>query len=81
MKLKAKYQEIKNEEKQGIELYFKTIPDYTDRKKLKENGYKWHNAKKCWYKKESANITKKAEKIINELGVKVGDIFKSSWRI
>lgn len=81
MKLKAKYKEIKNEEKQGIELYFETIPDYADRKELKENGYKWHNVKKCWYKKENVNIVKKAEKIINELGVKVGDIFESSWRI
>lgn len=53
MELKTKYIEKKNEEKQGIELYFEDIPTREEREQLKANGYKWHNAKKCWYIKQN----------------------------
>lgn len=49
MELKTKYVEKINEEKQGKELYFEEIPTEEERRQLKANGYKWHNAKKCWY--------------------------------
>ena len=77
--IKTNYKEVKNEEKNGIELYFEAIPSYNERQILKENGYKWHNAKKCWYKKEG-KITKVVEKIKKTAhSLKVGDILESSW--
>ena len=69
---------ITNEKKQGEELYFKQKPQYDIIKELKKNGYKWHNTKKCWYKK--LNYKRKAkEEQKNYLGIKVGDIFCFSW--
>ena len=53
MEIKTKYVEKINEEKQGIELYFKEIPTKEEREQLKANGYRWHKAKKCWYIKQS----------------------------
>lgn len=84
---------VKNLEKKGIELYFSEKPGKKVLKMLKENGYRWHNLKKCWYAKENENTLKVAENIkgekiakaktiakkINELGVKIGDIFHMSW--
>ena len=52
MKLKTKYVEKINEEKQGIELYFEAIPTAEERTILKNNGYRWNNAK-------NAGISKK----------------------
>lgn len=49
MELITKYIEKINEEKQGKELYFEEIPTKEEREQLKTNGYKWNNAKKCWY--------------------------------
>ena len=69
---------ITNEEKNGEELYFEQKPMYDIVKELKSNGYKWHNVKKCWYRKfDYTETTKKEQK--NYLGVKVGDIFHFSW--
>lgn len=69
---------VTNEEKQGEELYFESKPDYEVLKTLKSNGYKWHNTKKCWYRKLNyMKIAKKEQK--NYLGIKVGDIFCFSW--
>ena len=56
---------ITNEEKQGEELYFEQKPSYEIIKELKSNGYKWHNVKKCWYRKLNYTETaKKEQKII-----------------
>lgn len=68
---------ITNEEKQGEELYFDNKPVYDIIKVLKQNGYRWHNTKKCWYRKLNC-IGKTTEKK-NYLGVKIGDIFHYSW--
>jgi hypothetical protein len=78
MELVTLYKEVKNEEKNGIELYFEAIPTYKEREELKNNGYKWNPAKKCWYVKIGG--TKRKEKGgANELGVKVGDMFVMVW--
>ena len=53
MEIKTKYVEKINEEKQGIELYFEAIPTAEERTILKNNGYRWNNAKKCWYIKKN----------------------------
>ena len=79
MSILTNYKEVKNEEKNGIELYFEAIPTYQERQELKENGYKWHNQKKCWYKKEGkiAKVAEKIKKTVHSL--KVGDILEASW--
>ena len=47
-----------NEMVQGIEVYFDTKPAYDIIKELKENKFRWHNVKKCWYvKKDLLNGT------------------------
>ena len=40
-----------NEEKNGEELYFEEKPEQNVIDTLKENHYRWHIQKKCWYKK------------------------------
>lgn len=72
---------ITNEEHQGEELYFDEKPTPEIINTLKENCYKWHNVKKCWYRKLSytgkTKTTKQTQQ--NYLGVKIGDIFHFSW--
>ena len=60
MEIKTKYEERRNEEKNGLELYFETIPSPEEREELKKNGFKWSSYNKCWYK--SLNYTPKEEK-------------------
>ena len=63
MNIKTNYKEVKNKEKNGLELYFEAIPTPEERKELKDNGFKWHGIKKCWYRSENYTKTeKKAEK-------------------
>lgn len=72
---------VVNEEHQGEELYFNEKPTAEIIATLKENCYKWHNGKKCWYRKleykGKTRETKQDKK--NYLGVKIGDIFSFSW--
>lgn len=72
---------VVNEEHQGEELYFNEKPTAEIIATLKENCYKWHNTKKCWYRKleytGKTRETKQDKK--NYLGVKIGDIFSFSW--
>ena len=84
-----------NEEFNGIEITFESKPADDIRSTLKENGFRWHRAKGLWYAKQTAErialaeslaegktpeapMTKKAEKA-NKFGVKVGDLFRTSW--
>lgn len=71
---------ITNEEKKGEELYFDSKPDYEIIKELKNNSYKWHNQKKCWYRKlDYTEARRTAGEKTNYLGIKIGDIFHYSW--
>lgn len=47
---------LRNEEKQGIELYFNSKPAQAVLETLKSNGFRWHSIKKCWYAKDSEKI-------------------------
>lgn len=69
---------VTNEEHQGEELYFDDKPTEEIITILKENGYRWHRAKRCWYRKLDYTGTKQ-NKQQNYLGVKIGDIFHYSW--
>lgn len=53
-----------NEEKQGIELYFRNKPSEEVRCNLKTNGFKWSKFNKCWYIKD----TEKARTYLKETG-------------
>ena len=84
---------LKNNEKKGIEVYFESKPSSETIKKLKTNGWRWHSVKKCWYAKETEkNIdfvktltnqevksSEEKEERVNIYGIKVGDVFYSSW--
>lgn len=39
----------------GIEVYFKDKPDTATIEKLKENHWRWHPTKKCWYTRKSTS--------------------------
>lgn len=72
--------EIKeNEILKGVEVYFKEKPDYETIKKLKNLGFRWNFKKLCWYIKKSLLENKDKVENKNILGVKVGDVFCSSW--
>lgn len=71
---------VTNEEHQGEELYFDNKPEYNVITLLKGNGYRWHNVKKCWYRKINYTGAKQNnQEQKNYLGIKVGDIFHYSW--
>lgn len=65
----AKY----NQEKQGVELYFQEYPGTKVIKQLKENAYRWHNVKKCWYSKIDSETLKIARKYA-EVNIQEQDI-------
>ena len=56
VKTSNEFEIVENDAKQGIELYFKGIPDADFRNELKSHGFKWHPSKKCWYAKKTDNI-------------------------
>ena len=51
-------QVVNNEEKNGIELYFDEKPCANILMQLKEMGFRWHRAKKCWYSKNTESNAK-----------------------
>lgn len=82
-----------NTEFNSTEISFEGKPSEAIREALKALRFRWHNVKKVWYgyktreeveaaiKGETAKTKaapKKTEKA-NKYGVKVGDIFESSW--
>ena len=85
---------VRNQEKNGIELYFNAKPKSEILRLLKDNHFRWHSSKRCWYIKYSEiamkvvelinegkieNVSHETLKQENELGIKVGDIFYTSW--
>ena len=54
---------LENTAKNGIEIYFESIPKKEILNKLKENLFKWHAIKKCWY----ARATEKARELATSL--------------
>lgn len=83
----------RNEEHNGIEIYFNEKPGNAIREALKGLRMRWHNIKKCWYGKVDETAVRSAiggkptvdataalaadEQNIH--GVKVGDLFYTSW--
>ena len=84
LEIKKNCKVIKNQEKNGEELYFDEKPSKEVLETLKSNGYRWHNKKFCWYRKLNYTGNQKSNKVVkptkeNYLGVKIGDIFVYSW--
>lgn len=82
----------RNEEHNGIEVYFDEKPEAAVREVLKGLRMRWHNAKKCWYGKVDETAVKSAiggeadaapaapaADEPNIHGIKVGDLFYTSW--
>ena len=44
-------QVVENQEQNGVEIYFQTKPAAEVIQELKDNKFRWHKAKKCWYTK------------------------------
>lgn len=91
-----------NEQYKGIEVTFTEKPSRATLDALKAEGFRWHNARRLWYAKQSekrlelvrsisdsdapTEALKQAKKrvteekpTVNKYGVKVGDLFYSSW--
>lgn len=60
-----------NQDHNGIELYFSEKPNSSVINALKESGWRWHNGKKCWYNRQTAETLKQAEAITNEKTMKM----------
>lgn len=45
----------RNEEKNGIELYFDVYPLAGTKEAMKREGFRWNGKKACWYAKRSTN--------------------------
>lgn len=52
-----------NDEHNGIEIYFDSVPSDEIRARLRENGWRWFRAKKCWYTRRSDAAIALAEEI------------------
>ena len=77
----------------STEVAFEGKPNEAVRNALKEMRFRWHNVKKVWYGYKDENTVKTAienaengkptkttqKEKVNKFGVKVGDIFSSSW--
>lgn len=55
-----------NNEQNGIELYFDEKPSGNIITELKENKWRWHKVKKCWYAKNTEDKLTYAKNITNE---------------
>lgn len=75
MNIMTSYTEKYNKEHKGIELYFTKIPSKEERQELKDNKYKWHSTKKCWYKRQPKEEVKKEVKEKEKMNIKLETIY------
>lgn len=54
-----------NKKKEGIEIYFSSMPSGLERDTLKENNWKWSSFNKCWYIKK-AEIELETKKLVEK---------------
>ncbi|MGM9619669.1 MAG: hypothetical protein ACI3W8_07555 [Oscillospiraceae bacterium] len=58
----------KNKELNGIEIYFDKKPEDAILQELRSGGWRWHNAKKCWYNRDSRTNEALAQKLCGNDG-------------
>lgn len=56
---------LENKKLNGLELYFNEKPESQIIAALKQNGFRWHNLKKCWYSKINDKITQFVNNLSN----------------
>ena len=56
-----------NDERNGIEIYFDSVPSEEIRTKLREFGWRWFKAKKCWYTKLCGGSAKSTGVVMPEM--------------
>ena len=54
---------MRNPEHNGLEIYFPSIPNEYIRSKMKEQGWRWHRQKGCWYNRENFDSRALAKRI------------------
>lgn len=57
---------LKNEEKNGLEIYFDGKPDEATRNLLKENKWRWFGEKACWYNRYSEANEQLAKRLCDD---------------
>ena len=55
-----------NEERNGVEIYFDSIPSDEIRAELREGGWRWFKAKKCWYTRQSDEAIAFAKRVCGD---------------
>jgi hypothetical protein len=71
--------EIKrNEEKNGIEIYFKVYPLAGTKSTMKKNGFRWNPKKACWYAKYSLDAQAIADIIADTTDEEYAEIAKET---
>lgn len=71
--------EIKrNEEKNGIEIYFNVYPLAGTKSTMKKNGFRWNPKKACWYAKYSLNTQAIADIIADTTDEEYAEIAKET---
>lgn len=52
-----------NDDLNGVEIYFDSMPDESIRNEMKAINYRWHRAKKCWYTKQNEDTMALAKRV------------------
>lgn len=85
------YTITRNEEFNSLEITFDAKPSAAIREALKSLRFRWHSVKQCWYGYTTEDAARAAidgkptedkpakPEAFNKFGVKVGDLFYSSW--
>ena len=55
-----------NDDLNGVEIYFDSMPDESIRNEMKAINYRWHRAKKCWYAKQNEDTMALAKRVCGE---------------
>lgn len=55
-----------NLEHNGIEIYFASKPQEAVLQELRNGGWRWHNGKKCWFRKQTPMALQTAKKLCGE---------------
>ena len=57
---------VENQEKNGLEIYFKEKPSAATIQELKDHKFRWHRAKACWYAKATPEAKAFVEALYDE---------------
>lgn len=55
-----------NNDLNGVEIYFDSLPDESIRNEMKAINFRWHRVKKCWYAKQNEDTMALVKRICGE---------------